>query len=207
MVQLNPHYLEPPPAGSPPRARQRGGEPGGVTSAIHTSPLRPAISPNKSPLRPASAGGGAAGGSSSSASGSSSSTYERVRVHCRVRPILATDPPQSTVAPELLIDPRNSRVLCRGRNYGFDSVHFSGMGAGVPPPTRNDLFAAIAEPVCESVLQGFNGTILAYGQTGTGKTHTLFSTGEGLVAKAVKKLFRESRPGERVETYLSVVEL
>ena len=25
----------------------------------------------------------------------------------------------------------------------------------------------------ESVLQGFNGTIFAYGQTGTGKTHTM----------------------------------
>jgi kinesin family protein 5 len=29
------------------------------------------------------------------------------------------------------------------------------------------------EPIVQSVLEGFNGTILAYGQTSSGKTHTM----------------------------------
>lgn len=33
--------------------------------------------------------------------------------------------------------------------------------------------ARAASPVVNDVLQGFNGTILAYGQTGTGKTYTM----------------------------------
>jgi Cdc6-like AAA superfamily ATPase len=28
-------------------------------------------------------------------------------------------------------------------------------------------------PIIESVLEGYNGTIFAYGQTGTGKTFTM----------------------------------
>lgn len=28
-------------------------------------------------------------------------------------------------------------------------------------------------PIVQNVLEGYNGTIFAYGQTGTGKTHTM----------------------------------
>jgi Tfp pilus assembly pilus retraction ATPase PilT len=31
----------------------------------------------------------------------------------------------------------------------------------------------VAEPAVKEVLSGVNGTIMAYGQTGTGKTHTM----------------------------------
>ena len=30
-----------------------------------------------------------------------------------------------------------------------------------------------AKPIIDSVLEGFNGTIFAYGQTSSGKTHTM----------------------------------
>ena len=36
-----------------------------------------------------------------------------------------------------------------------------------------DLYRHIAFPIVEKVLQGYNGTIFAYGQTGTGKTYTM----------------------------------
>jgi hypothetical protein len=36
-----------------------------------------------------------------------------------------------------------------------------------------DVFTEAAQPIIESVLQGYNGTIFAYGQTGTGKTWTM----------------------------------
>jgi kinesin family protein 3/17 len=35
------------------------------------------------------------------------------------------------------------------------------------------VFKQAALPIIESVLEGYNGTIFAYGQTGTGKTHTM----------------------------------
>lgn len=36
-----------------------------------------------------------------------------------------------------------------------------------------DLYRLIAYPIVEKALQGYNGTIFAYGQTGTGKTYTM----------------------------------
>ena len=36
-----------------------------------------------------------------------------------------------------------------------------------------NIFAETAYPVCENVVTGYNGTIFAYGQTGTGKTFTI----------------------------------
>ena len=36
-----------------------------------------------------------------------------------------------------------------------------------------DLYEQTFRPLVESVLNGFNGTIFAYGQTGTGKTFTM----------------------------------
>jgi hypothetical protein len=39
---------------------------------------------------------------------------------------------------------------------------------------QEETYAAVASDVVEDFLQGFHGTILAYGQTGAGKTHTVF---------------------------------
>ena len=38
---------------------------------------------------------------------------------------------------------------------------------------QTDLYEETFRPLVESVLNGFNGTIFAYGQTGTGKTFTM----------------------------------
>lgn len=36
-----------------------------------------------------------------------------------------------------------------------------------------DVYNETARPIVDKVLAGYNGTILAYGQTGTGKTFTM----------------------------------
>ena len=36
-----------------------------------------------------------------------------------------------------------------------------------------DIYNNCAANIIENVLEGYNGTIFAYGQTGTGKTHTM----------------------------------
>lgn len=42
-----------------------------------------------------------------------------------------------------------------------------------PGVLQERIFKQAALPIIESVLEGYNGTIFAYGQTGTGKTHTM----------------------------------
>ena len=50
--------------------------------------------------------------------------------------------------------------------FTFDQVH-------PPSATQHGLFTSTAEPLLARFLEGFNCTILAYGQTSSGKTFTM----------------------------------
>jgi kinesin family protein 3/17 len=52
------------------------------------------------------------------------------------------------------------------KTFTFDSVF-------PPESTQADVYNDVARPIVENVLEGYNGTIFAYGQTGTGKTFTM----------------------------------
>ncbi len=64
----------------------------------------------------------------------------------------------------------------------------------------------------QSVLEGYNGTVMAYGQTGTGKTFTLGRLGEedcsdrGIMVRAMEDILADVKPGEDTVTvsYLQV---
>ena len=42
-----------------------------------------------------------------------------------------------------------------------------------PATQQDELFDVIAKPIVDSALLGYSGTILAYGPTSSGKTHTM----------------------------------
>nr|XP_039263743.1 kinesin-like protein KIF3A [Styela clava] len=52
------------------------------------------------------------------------------------------------------------------KTFTFDTVFG-------PDSKQVDVYNLTARPIVDSVLQGYNGTIFAYGQTGTGKTFTM----------------------------------
>ncbi|KAL9648746.1 hypothetical protein ABK040_003682 [Willaertia magna] len=64
--------------------------------------------------------------------------------------------------------------------YGFDS-------------NQKDIYENTARNTVLSVLKGYNATLFAYGQTGTGKTHTMegFNAGEGrgIIPRATEDIF------------------
>jgi len=39
--------------------------------------------------------------------------------------------------------------------------------------TQEEVFERVGKPVLDSIRNGYNGTIMAYGQTSSGKTHTM----------------------------------
>lgn len=43
--------------------------------------------------------------------------------------------------------------------------------------SQKDVYNQVCKPIVDSVLEGYNGTIFAYGQTGTGKTYTMEGAG------------------------------
>ncbi|XP_012152248.2 kinesin-like protein KIF6 [Megachile rotundata] len=67
--------------------------------------------------------------------------------------------------------------------------------------TQEDVFKTVAQPVVESALDGYNGTIFAYGQTASGKTYSITGRREsveqlGILPRTLLHLFEaiEKRP-------------
>ncbi|KAF7363854.1 Kinesin-domain-containing protein [Mycena sanguinolenta] len=89
--------------------------------------------------------------------------------------------------------------------FSFDRVHG-------PSTTQHEMFTGNALPLISRFVEGFNCTILAYGQTSSGKTHTMTgidldadpsdpNNGMGIIPRAVSTIFstakqlREDRAG------------
>nr|CAJ20498.1 kinesin-like protein [Toxoplasma gondii RH] len=59
---------------------------------------------------------------------------------------------------------------------------------------QKHIYDETAVGIVESVMEGYNGTIFAYGQTGTGKTHTMMGTeschvNKGIIPRAFEHIF------------------
>jgi len=99
---------------------------------------------------------------------------ESIKVVFRVRPLNSKEKNDgrkiSTIAHEKsgVVEVRNpspDHENDASKTFSFDSV-FS------EHSTQRQIYDTCAAPVVSSVLDGYNGTIFAYGQTGAGKTHT-----------------------------------
>ena len=61
--------------------------------------------------------------------------------------------------------------------------------------TQKEVYDMAAKPIIDSVLEGFNGTIFAYGQTSSGKTHTMQGPSidnielQGVIPRMVRTVF------------------
>ena len=72
--------------------------------------------------------------------------------------------------------------------------------------TQKDVYDVAAKPIIDSVLEGFNGTIFAYGQTSSGKTHTMQGPNiediemQGIIPRMVRTVFN------RIETASESIE-
>lgn len=65
---------------------------------------------------------------------------------------------------------------------------------------QETVFDKAAVPILDSVMSGYNGCLLAYGQTGTGKTHTILGNRDGLLPESLNYLFKHT--GENSNEYV-----
>ena len=72
--------------------------------------------------------------------------------------------------------------------------------------TTTDVYNAVGKRVVNGSLRGINGTILAYGQTSSGKTHTMLGDQQcpGVVLLAVRDIFQHISENEEREWFLRV---
>ncbi|KAL0223106.1 hypothetical protein P9112_002496 [Eukaryota sp. TZLM1-RC] len=78
--------------------------------------------------------------------------------------------------------------------------------------TQQHVYEEVAKPVVDDVLEGYNGTILAYGQTGTGKTYTLSNFDRdnyGIIPRALHHIFETTRtdPQYHITVSLSYIQI
>uniref|UniRef100_A0A7N6FB50 Kinesin-like protein n=1 Tax=Anabas testudineus TaxID=64144 RepID=A0A7N6FB50_ANATE len=87
-----------------------------------------------------------------------------VRVMCRFRPLNEAEITRGDkYIPKFKED---DTVVITGKPYVFDRV--------LPPNTSQEqVYDQCAKQIVKDVLGGYNGTIFAYGQTSSGKTHTM----------------------------------
>ncbi|XP_016977079.2 kinesin-like protein KIF3A [Drosophila rhopaloa] len=99
---------------------------------------------------------------------------ENVRVVVRTRPMDKNELSAGALSA-ISVDKINRAITVMKPNptaneppktYYFDNVFDGGSN-------QMDLYVDTARPIVDKVLEGYNGTILAYGQTGTGKTYTM----------------------------------
>ncbi|KAF0720488.1 Aste57867_281 [Aphanomyces stellatus] len=120
-----------------------------------------------------------------------------VRVVCRVRP------PNSM---ELARGAAGVRCV-KAQSPGLVQLYADGMESGTPPAaftfdnvfgeesTQQQVFDEVARPVVADIMEGYNATIFAYGQTSSGKTFTMEGASiddealRGIIPRTATELF------------------
>ncbi|KAM4522098.1 kinesin-like protein KIF3C [Odontesthes bonariensis] len=106
---------------------------------------------------------------------SKNKSRESVKVVVRCRPLNRKEESNGPAGVIVQMDLRLGQVILRNpralpsepqKTFTFDAVYDANS-------KQRDLYDESVRPLIDSVLAGFNGTIFAYGQTGTGKTYTM----------------------------------
>ncbi|XP_062844220.1 kinesin-1 heavy chain-like isoform X2 [Trichomycterus rosablanca] len=108
-----------------------------------------------------------------------------IKVMCRFRPLNRSEVDRGDkYVPKFQGD---ETVIVGGKPYAFDRVLQSNT-------TQEQVYNACAQKIVKDVLDGYNGTIFAYGQTSSGKTHTMEgnlheTNSMGIIPRIVQDIF------------------
>ncbi|KOB79084.1 Kinesin-like protein 1 [Operophtera brumata] len=113
---------------------------------------------------------------------------DSIRVVCRFRPL--NDSEERAGSKFIVKFPSGSDDNCisiGGKVYLFDKVF-------KPNATQEKVYNEAAKSIVSDVLAGYNGTIFAYGQTSSGKTHTMEGVigdpgKQGIIPRIVSDIF------------------
>ena len=113
-----------------------------------------------------------------------------IKVVCRFRPLNESEKKRgSSLCVNFISDQTVSIIGESSENlkFNFDKIF-------PPNSLQSDVYRAAAQPIVEAVMQGFNGTVFAYGQTSSGKTFTMTGDPEdpdmmGIIPRMVNTVF------------------
>ncbi|KAK4385640.1 Kinesin-like protein KIN-UC [Sesamum angolense] len=167
---------------------------------------------------------------------------ERVRVAVKLRPKNAEDLADSDYFDCVELQPELKRLKLRKNNWSSESYRFDEVFTEsasqrriyevVAKPVVEGLFMGVSQDMRRfygftlsetasvlkllemilSVLDGCNGTVMAYGQTGTGKTYTLGRLGKGdesergIMVRAMEDILAGTSTSDSVELYMESIQ-
>ena len=116
------------------------------------------------------------------------------RVVVRARPTLPHEEEEGADGMEIssnAIILRSHDSVSNAQVFQFDKVFDASSG-------QDEVYQGAAQPAVASVVEGFNASIIAYGQTGTGKTYTMEGTAEapGIIPRAIGDIFAHVERGQ-----------
>lgn len=99
-------------------------------------------------------------------------------------------------------------IIVEDRPFGFDHVFEQSS-------TQEEVFEAIGRPLVEKMLSGFNCSLLAYGQSGNGKTYTMGLNGTsemsskeaGIIIRTLRCIFESVHSEEELKLEVSFIEI
>ncbi|CAI4224691.1 unnamed protein product [Auanema sp. JU1783] len=108
-----------------------------------------------------------------------------VQVFCRIRPLNKTE--EKNADRFLPKFPSEDSISLGGKVFVFDKVF-------KPNTTQEQVYMGAAYHIVQDVLSGYNGTVFAYGQTASGKTHTMEgvlgdASFQGIIPRIVSDIF------------------
>uniref|UniRef100_A0A158P860 Kinesin-like protein n=1 Tax=Angiostrongylus cantonensis TaxID=6313 RepID=A0A158P860_ANGCA len=107
------------------------------------------------------------------------------QVFCRIRPLNKTEEKNGDrFLPKF---PSEDTISIGGKVFVYDKVF-------KPNTTQEQVYMGAAYHIVQDVLSGYNGTVFAYGQTSSGKTHTMEGTiddpvMQGIIPRIVHDIF------------------
>ncbi|KAK0962699.1 tubulin-dependent ATPase kip3 [Friedmanniomyces endolithicus] len=118
---------------------------------------------------------------------------------------LVFDPPEENAVQRFGRAPMGMGKRVKDQTFGFDRVFDENT-------TQGDVYEATTRNLLDSVLDGYNATVFAYGATGCGKTHTITGTAQqpGIIFLTMQELFEkvdELQTDKESEITLSYLEI
>ncbi|XP_028741386.1 kinesin-like protein KIF22 [Peromyscus leucopus] len=117
----------------------------------------------------------------------------RVRVAVRLRPFMdeatrANEAPCVRGIDSCSLEVANWRKYQETLKYQFDAFYGE-------KSTQQDVYVGSVQPILRHLLEGQNASVLAYGPTGAGKTHTMLGSPEqpGVIPRALMDLLQITR--------------
>ncbi|CAM9384138.1 unnamed protein product [Pylaiella littoralis] len=139
----------------------------------------------------------------------------KVKVCCRIRPVGT-----SRDATPINIENRCVHIQtaaardgsgargCRRRRRRRDRWGFTFDDVLEDDCSQEEVYRKCAEDILQSVLTGVNGTVMAYGCTGAGKSYTMMGGqrdgGGGICARALRDVYREASRRRKMGKVMSV---